>query len=183
MNRFLLLCALGSIILPAAAAEPRDIDDVQSMKVLFTPGDSGYAAITDLIGKAQKTIRLGAYHFKSRTVADALIAAKARGVDVAVVIDAKNFTSKANQASRASEAGIAVFVDRTHKVHHNKYIVVDSRWVETGSFNYHDQAEYKYAENVLLIESGKLAREYEGNWEDHKSHAVPLSKYLSESAM
>jgi len=42
---------------------------------------------------------------------------------------------------------------------------VDSKTVETGSFNYTASAERRNAENVLVIHNNrKLAKKYETNW-------------------
>ncbi|MGN1149900.1 MAG: phospholipase D-like domain-containing protein [Sutterella sp.] len=168
------LAALVTAALPIEAAEPTQVQDVESMSVVFTPGASGYNAITRLIDGAARTIRVGAYHFRSPTITDALIRARQRGADVALIMDAKNLKSPANEGPRAAEAGIRVYVDTAHKIHHNKYIVVDGLWVETGSFNFHDPAEYRYAENLIIVKSAMLAREYEANWEAHRAHAQPL---------
>lgn len=165
--------ALTSV--PVLASGSAGIKDVETMSVVFTPGGSGYETIIGLIDKSQKSIRVGAYHFRSPAVTDALIRAHMRGVDVAVIMDAKNLKSAANEGPRAAAAGIRVYVDTSHKIHHNKFIVADGLWVETGSFNFHDEAEYRYAENLIVLKSKTLAREYEENWSLHQAHSQTLA--------
>lgn len=153
---------------------PIHVTDVASIDVVFTPGGSGYAAITKLLAQAKTSIRVSAFHFRSRTVAEALIAAKKRGVDVAVIIDRRNLETKKNMAYRVAEADIPVLLDEAHGVTHNKYLVVDDEWVETGSFNYRDNAEYENSENLLVIRSKTLAQAYLDNWSRHAQHASRL---------
>ena len=141
--------------------------------MFFTPGDSGFAAIREMVAKASKTIRVSAYHFKSKEVADMLIAAAGRGIDVAAVVDDKNVESKKHQIREAAEGGVRMFIDGTHHTHHHKYIVVDNEWVETGSFNYNDHAEFDNAENLIVVRSPKMAAQYLKNWEEHCAHASP----------
>lgn len=49
---------------------------------------------------------------------------------------------------------------------HNKYLIVDDKTVETGSFNYTANAEKHNAENVIVIKNNKkLAKEFIDNWQ------------------
>lgn len=177
-----LFFALGSASAktPAVTAEhteqPIHVTDVTAIDVVFTPGGSGYAAITKLLAQAKSSIRVSAFHFRSRTIAEALIAAKKRGVDVAVIIDHRNLEAKKNEAYHVAKADIPVLLDEAHGVTHNKYLVVDDEWVETGSFNYRDNAEYENSENLLIIHSKTLARAYLDNWSQHAQHATALKR-------
>jgi phosphatidylserine/phosphatidylglycerophosphate/cardiolipin synthase-like enzyme len=46
-----------------------------------------------------------------------------------------------------------------------------SEIVITGSFNFTRAAEESNAENLLIIRSKDLAKEYLENWERHKAHS------------
>jgi phosphatidylserine/phosphatidylglycerophosphate/cardiolipin synthase-like enzyme len=49
---------------------------------------------------------------------------------------------------------------------HNKYIVIDGRTIQTGSFNYTANAEKRNAENVMVIRNNPaLAEKYLKNWQ------------------
>jgi phosphatidylserine/phosphatidylglycerophosphate/cardiolipin synthase-like enzyme len=47
---------------------------------------------------------------------------------------------------------------------HNKVMVIDSRTVITGSFNFTKAAEESNAENLLVIDDAELAKKYTQNW-------------------
>jgi len=48
---------------------------------------------------------------------------------------------------------------------HDKYLIIDGKTVETGSFNYTASAERRNAENVVVIRNNKkLAGQYIENW-------------------
>jgi phosphatidylserine/phosphatidylglycerophosphate/cardiolipin synthase-like enzyme len=47
-------------------------------------------------------------------------------------------------------------------------MIVDREVVITGNFNFTWAAEESNAENVLIIRSKELAREYLENWEKHR---------------
>jgi len=53
----------------------------------------------------------------------------------------------------------------------NKVMIVHREIVITGSFNFTRAAEESNPENVLIIRSQELAREYFENWEKHKGQS------------
>ena len=49
---------------------------------------------------------------------------------------------------------------------HDKYIIIDGKTIETGSFNYTQNAELHNAENVIVINNNKkLAKSYMQDWQ------------------
>jgi hypothetical protein len=57
-----------------------------------------------------------------------------------------------------------------HAVAHNKIMVIDGQVVITASFNFTKAAEENNAENLLVIPSPELAKEYADNWQVHANH-------------
>ena len=63
------------------------------------------------------------------------------------------------------DAGIPVRFNSQYAIMHDKFMVVDDKTVETGSFNYTAAAEKRNAENVIVIHDDKeLADKYTANW-------------------
>jgi len=159
-------CALVS----AASA----FDRQPPIEVGFSPDAGAEALSIRALASAQKTIRLAAYSFTSKPIAQALVAARRRGVDVRCTLDKSNTTSKSGRAAAnlLTNAGIDVRIDTRHPIHHNKYIVIDNQTVETGSFNYSKAAAHANAENVIVIwKNRELAASYLDNWKLHWDHA------------
>ena len=50
-------------------------------------------------------------------------------------------------------------------------MIIDKETLITGSFNFTKAAEEKNAENLLVIKSKELAKEYLDNWHKHKEHS------------
>ena len=50
-------------------------------------------------------------------------------------------------------------------------MIIDQETVITGSFNFTRAAEDNNAENLLIIRSKKLAREYLESWEKHRAQS------------
>ena len=128
----------------------------------------------DTVSRAQRSVLVQAYSFTSRPIANALIAAHQRGIDVEVVLDQSQRTERQSLARLLLEARVPVFIDAAHSIAHNKVMVIDEATVITGSFNFTRAAEEHNAENLLVIRDGALADRYRANWRAHRSHAAPF---------
>jgi phosphatidylserine/phosphatidylglycerophosphate/cardiolipin synthase-like enzyme len=71
--------------------------------------------------------------------------------------------------------GVPVRTNSRYAIHHHKFIVVDGRHVQTGSFNYSAAAVGKNAENVLVVrDAPALAEQYAAEWQRLWDEAEPL---------
>lgn len=159
---WLLMTALG---LPAFSAD---------VEVYFSPHGGCTEAAVAQIDKAKDTIRMQAYALTSEPIADALVAAAKRGVDVQVCVDERVGATNAKFVGpQLKLAGVKVLLDGKHPISHSKTITVDSTVVVTGSFNWSKNAESNL-ENLLVIHDATLAKKYEANWSEHAAHCVPF---------
>lgn len=150
----------------------------QAAQVAFSPREGGEALVVRLIETARSSIRLAAYSFTSPVVTRALIAARKRGVDVAVLVDYKNNLVQ-DQSGKAvavlnalSLSGVATATVGKYPIHHDKYIVVDATHVETGSFNFSSAAEFGNSENVLVLwNSPQVAKAYLAHWQSRSQQS------------
>jgi phosphatidylserine/phosphatidylglycerophosphate/cardiolipin synthase-like enzyme len=138
----------------------------------FSPEGSAEALVLKVIDSARQSIRLAAYTITAPKVVHALIAARRRGVDVAVVADYENnITQDRTGKSHAAlnllvGAGIPTRLVSVYPLHHDKYIVVDGASVETGSYNYTVAAARYNSENVLVVwNEPAVARAYLDHWQ------------------
>ncbi|AMU04546.1 endonuclease (plasmid) [Burkholderia cenocepacia] len=162
------LCCFVAIALGgrAQAEAPPRVD------VAFSPDGGAEPLVLRTIGEARQSIRVLAYSFTPPAVTRALLAAKRRGVDVAVTVDARsNFEEDRSGRARTAlgalaYAGIPVRVVSVFPAQHSKYVVVDGATVETGSYNYSQQAARYNAENVIVLRGDtRVANAYLKNWD------------------
>ena len=110
---------------------------------------------------------------------EALIAARRRGVDVAIVSDYKNNvvddrSGKPRAAlSALVNAGCRVRTISAYPIHHDKVIIADGQTVQTGSYNYSEAAASKNSENVFVNWNNPrlaqlYAKHFERNWSTAK---------------
>ena len=116
--------------------------------VYFTPNGQVLDRLIELIDGAQRYVYAAFYDLDLEDIAEALIDAKARGVDVKVVVDSDNIDNPAVRA--LLNAGVVVG-DRDPDFMHNKFIIIDDEVVWTGSMNPTYNGVYRNDNNVVVI--------------------------------
>lgn len=126
---------------------------VQAAHVItgFSPGGTAQQVVIQAIASAQVSLDVAAYSFTSKPVATALLAAQARGVRVRVVADRKA-NSKYTAVTYLANQGMPVRLNDRYAAMHHKFMIIDGRSVQAGSFNYSASAHTGNAENVLWLQ-------------------------------
>jgi phosphatidylserine/phosphatidylglycerophosphate/cardiolipin synthase-like enzyme len=140
--------------------------------VHFSPKGGCTEVVVQEIQKARHEVLVQAYSFTSEPIAKALVEAKLRGVHVEIVLDVSQEKEAHTDLHFFVEQGLAPRIDASHAIAHNKVMVLDSRTVLTGSFNFTNQAEDHNAENLLVLRNyADLAAVYRRNFLAHKEHS------------
>lgn len=143
-----------------------------SIAVFHSPKGGCTEAIVRELARARREILVQAYSFTSKPIAEALVAAKTRGVHVDILLDRSNEQETFTELGHLMDKGLAPHIDAQHAIAHNKIMIVDRRTLITGSFNFTHQAEVENAENVLIIKGGHdLVSSYCESFAHHKSHS------------
>ena len=136
----------------------------QAITDAFSPRQGATELVVGTIDKARQSVRVAAYSFTSRPIADALVQAHQRGVDVEVVLDKSQ--RKRSLAGFLKSSGIPVRINSHYAIMHNKFMIIDAKVLELGSFNYTQSAEEKNAENVLVLRNrSKVIKDYAAQWQ------------------
>ncbi|MEO5694620.1 MAG: phospholipase D-like domain-containing protein [Usitatibacter sp.] len=165
--------ASAFIGVPAVAAQQAEIE------VAFTPGDDIAALLVKRIGEAKETVQVQAYLFTDRRIANALVAARKRGLEVEFIGDAKqNQTGGLMHLKALRRAGVNVYLNAGFASSHNKVLILDGATenaaVVTGSYNFTHAAQSRNAENVVVISGNHLVTDrFVANFEKHRSQSTP----------
>lgn len=151
-----LLCSVNAFGLPLPSS--------QYPFVCFTPDKKCQLHIIDHINDAKKSIRVQAYSFSDKAIANALVDAHKRGVDVKLILNKSNVDSLQSAKDIARDAGILVKFDSPKGIAHNKVIVIDDETLITGSYNFSENAYKNNTENLLILIDPKLCKSYTENW-------------------
>lgn len=176
LPRILLLVGLAA--LPAGAfAQSATLSTATTVEVGFSPGGGALAVVLRAIDSAEHSLRIACYEFTNREIADTVLAAARRGVEVAIVADARAAEQRYSEIPYLVREGIAVRLDSRYAIMHDKFMVMDASAVETGSFNYSLAAVRENAENALLLRNvPELAASYLGEWQRLWEESHPPSE-------
>lgn len=127
--------------------------------------------LIEKINAAQTSIHIASFEFDLTPVAEALIAAKQRGVDVRWVTDDEHGLEADEepghgQFAMLQDAGIEVRSDTRSALMHNKFWIFDGEMVWTGSTNITENGIYKQDNNTVVIQSPELAAIYEREFQE-----------------
>jgi phosphatidylserine/phosphatidylglycerophosphate/cardiolipin synthase-like enzyme len=157
-------------------SEPNQAVPAQgSASIGFTPGNAE-GLVVQTINAARQSISVAAYSFTSKPIAKALIEAHKRGVRVQVVLDKSQRTERYSSATFLANMGIPVRIDDRYAIMHHKFMVIDGRTVETGSFNYTSSAARRNAENVIVLrDNPRVAQVYAQQWQRLWNESKPYA--------
>jgi phosphatidylserine/phosphatidylglycerophosphate/cardiolipin synthase-like enzyme len=113
--------------------------------------------VARLIDSAESRVLVAAYSLKNRWIAEALIRAHRRGIEVKVVLDASQARARASQFWNLWLSGIKVRTFWDARPMRYGFAVIDDDVVVAGSYGF-SRAEEGY-ENVVILQ-GEVVRRY-----------------------
>ena len=119
-------------------------------------------ALAAALAGVRTTLDIAAYEFNNPVLTQAVLDAKARGVRVRVVSDNEDGLGDANTTLHQFEAaGIPVVTDERGDLMHNKFMILDSTEVWTGSWNYTINDTYRNNNNALVLRAQRAVQNYQ----------------------
>lgn len=123
------------------------------------------------IQSAQQTIHIAAFEFNLTPVAEALIEAKGRGVEVQWITDDENGIQADSEEGHGQfamlrDAGIEVHDDGRSALMHDKFVIFDGQILWTGATNITVNGIFENNNNVIVFHSPEVAAMYEREFAD-----------------
>ncbi|NTV99842.1 MAG: DUF1669 domain-containing protein [Oscillochloris sp.] len=143
-----------------------------------TPPPYEQAIIAD-IDAATRNIDMATFEYNLRSIADALVRAKQRGVQVRVALDRESLDDPAMSAwaGMLEDAHISVSWQESDAFLHSKFIVVDGRLVWTGSWNATINDTYRNNNNLLRISLPVIVANYQAEFAQMATGSFSTSKH------
>lgn len=142
------------------------VKDSGSYEVYFCPRDKCEGKLVEFLSGAEDYIHC-AFYDVDLTNLTSLLVEKSSEIDVRVIID------EDNQEEFSADF---VKVDEGYGLMHNKFCIVDGSKIFTGSLNPTVNGAEKNNNNMLLVESKVLARNYEkafeSLWNDERAEVL-----------
>lgn len=135
----------------------------QASEVYFSPNGGIRQRIIRAIAESRKSIDAAVYSFTASELAEALYAAKARGVRIRVLVDRERAEAGGSGIRGLRLNGITVRslgVPEQSLMHH-KFAVFDERLVVTGSYNWTNSAEHANYENLIVLDEPGVVKRFQ----------------------
>ncbi len=172
---------------PLPAAPAVSFNGIKLPSSALVPYDPAEPSIVAAIDAARKSVKIAIYQFEQQGVLDALLRAKERGIKVAVVLDRGHVYTTGRSHTGGPRKPRPMIVDlvksgfdlvllkgQSSGIMHNKFMLVDDKLLQTGSYNYTQQSEDDHFENVVFtLEPGRV-KHYLRYWKYMRDHAEPV---------
>ena len=136
--------------------------------VYFSPNGGCEQRIVQLLDGATETIKAVVYAVNNPNIVNALKRARSRGVSVQLLTDRLQAFNKSSSALELRKYPIDIKIHSWAKIEHNKFVVVDGRYLETGSFNWTGPAQNQNSENCMFMDAKRtvyaFAQRFEQLW-------------------
>ena len=132
-------------------------------EVYFSPHGGARQRLVRAIQDSRRSIDIAVYNFTASELAEALYAAKARGVRIQVLVDQEMAETGGSGVRGLRLNGITIRslgVPEQSLMHH-KFAVFDDRLVVTGSYNWTNSAEHTNYENLVVLEDPVLVARFQ----------------------
>ena len=132
-----------------------------TVSIYFSPKDEGIKnVLVPLIDSANKYIYMPVFLITDKRLAQALINAKSRGVDIKIIVDATNAKSTYSKHRLLRQHGIHVKTENFAGKLHSKSIIIDDKYAVIGSMNFSKSGEMKNDENMVVIKNQQITLFY-----------------------
>jgi phospholipase D len=161
------------------------IDHARQAQSFFTTVHNIPSIILELINQAQESINVEAFSLTDMRIAEALIAAHKRGVQVSVILDEGRMKERHSKSQKLINNGICVMCydcslrpdykkkDWSEPLMHHKCMQFDDKWVITGSANLTKAAGSDNMETITLLKDPLVI-------EEHRQEFERLRKWCKE---
>ena len=150
------------------------IQNVTVEKLVFSPEEDIKQFIIDSIDQSQETLKVMAFWFTWRPIAEAIARAYHRGVDTKLILDSRSAEKKEKDVHDLEIQVIPYFLKHgmlqnikiySGELFHYKVFMYDSVNVINGSCNLFNASLNRHEENYMLLKSPELYTAFDNQFE------------------
>ncbi len=135
-------------------------EDIYSdFSIYFCPNRFCELSVLDKVKEAEKNIVCMIYSFTLDDLADELINAKQRGINIKIILENQQITQY-SEYQKLKANNIDVILDNRPFLMHNKFCVIDEETLITGSMNFSVNGINNNDESLLIIKDKNLSLQY-----------------------
>lgn len=147
-------------------------------EVYFSLYDDPESIIIKNIDDSKEFINIAMYTFTDREIAQAIISAKDRGVDIKIYLDRSQVNAEYSKSRYFVNNGIKdIRISSNSYIMHNKFAVIDNKIVITGSYNWTASAGERNDENLLVIDDKNIVKKYQNQFNNLWNNKYSPGRY------
>ena len=163
-NVLLVVVPLGLLLAAVTLAPYIGQAQSQDIAVYFSRIDDPQTVVIRSLNNAQQSVHIAMYYFTDPQLTEAVVRAYRRGVATYVYLDRSQVSQQYSQSRYLAQHGVPVRISSNSAIMHNKFAVIDSSVVLTGSYNWTKSAYERNDENLLYIQRDDIARRYKNRF-------------------
>ena len=153
-------------------------NSLAEVEVYFSLYDDPESIIIEKIDNAKDFINIAMYTFTDREIAQSILKAKDRGVDVKIYLDRSQVNAKYTKSRYFINNGIKdIRISSNNYIMHNKFAVIDNKIVITGSYNWTASAGERNDENLLVIDNKNIIEKYQNQFNNLWNNKYSPGRY------
>ena len=118
--------------------------------------------ISELLAQTARTLDVVAFELNNQAITMGILDAHRRGVTVRVVADNEHtIEDEGTTMNLLVDAGIPIVYDKRTAFMHNKFMILDSTYVITGSTNWTVNDVYRNNNNLLVMRTRRAVDAYQ----------------------
>lgn len=114
------------------------------------------------INKAQKNLDIAIYSITKENIANAILDAKKRGIDIKVITDSENSKSKAQKEflDKFKQSGIPIKINTPTGLTRLNFAIIDNSETLGGCYSYQEEITNNNDENLIIMKKTDVVNEY-----------------------
>ncbi|MGK5089867.1 phospholipase D-like domain-containing protein [Bdellovibrionota bacterium FG-2] len=140
-------------------------------EVCFAPDDPCDIKLVKFIQSAKTSLDIAIFDLNlDKLVHEILVQTKK--IQVRILVDRRQAKSDHSLVPLLVKAGAKVKIGHQRGIMHNKFVIVDGKVLETGSFNYTNGAAFKNNENQVYLSTPAIVARYKARFEKIWSEGI-----------
>jgi len=168
MRLILFVCALvwvGACTSQVRRAAPENkAHSFPTGDVCFSPDEACDEKLIGVIRSAERSLEIAVFDVTHPQIVHEILIA-ARRIPVRILVDKRQSKEPHSLVSTLIRAGAEVRMGVQRGIMHNKFVLVDEKMVETGSFNFTINASFKNQENQVYLSEPKIVERFKKHFE------------------
>jgi phosphatidylserine/phosphatidylglycerophosphate/cardiolipin synthase-like enzyme len=151
------------------APTPRD------QEVCFSPEGNCDAKLVQLVRSAKTSIDIAIYDINLEPLVQELVT-QSKKIPVRMIVDQRQSKEANSSVPALINLGVNIRYGHQRGIFHNKFMIVDGKMIETGSFNYTHNAAQNNNENQVYLAIPVIVESYAKRFEELWKAALPIER-------